>query len=196
MANAHCSTYQTCIFFIIFGWTSWVRVHACCVTVCVYVREGSNPFGQIRTYTHAHVHLLFMNPTMLNACLAIACGDCKLHPVYYPLLLKSITTQFIESQMCAPLFIISVKGRIGWNIMTMTHSIIHAIVWQEKLQREQKKFTMFFIVTRLQPNVEHFNGGFHDIPVWRRSQICVVCLSDPLSTFCTHKRGVHSIEAR
>jgi hypothetical protein len=51
------------------------------------------------------------------------------------------------------------------HIMTMTHSIIHAIVQQEKVAKGAKevyneRFHKFHIVTRLQPNVEHYNGIF------------------------------------
>lgn len=46
---------------------------------------------------------------------------------------------------CAPLsslphrVCVGVKGRIGWNIMTVTHSIIHAIVQQQKVAKGAKE---------------------------------------------------------
>lgn len=49
--------------------------------------------------------------------------------------------------------------------MTVTHSIIHAIVQQQKVAKGAKEVyngdtIIHIIVTRLQPNVEHYNGVF------------------------------------
>jgi hypothetical protein len=112
---------------------------------------------------------------------------------------------------CAPLsslphrVCVGVKGRIGWNIMTVTHSIIHAIVQQQKVAKGAKEVyngiplstslwqdcnpmlntTMgFFQHIYIHPSMEKESRLFlqtHNNP-W-----CVVCLSDPLSTFCTEK---------
>jgi len=95
MANAHCSTSQTCI----------------------------------KMHTHASMHGPFQGLCIFVCvspsfylCLAIACGDCKLHSVYYPLLYNMIIDPCMQMHLglCHPF-------RKGGKDPQL--SIIHAFVW-------------------------------------------------------------------